>query len=47
MTSPQFGHSPQMLNNHLGSGGLSPLYQIGGRRSIQLAFKHSSCSFEH
>jgi hypothetical protein len=39
-----FGLSNQMLaqslnNNNLGSGALSPLYQIGGPRSIQLALK--------
>ena len=43
MTSPQFGFSTQMLNSYLGSGGqsggLNPLYQIGGPRSIQLALK--------
>ncbi|HWY71291.1 MAG TPA: TonB-dependent receptor [Terriglobales bacterium] len=43
MTSPQFGQSTQMLNSFLGSGGqsggLNPLYQIGGPRSIQLALK--------
>ena len=43
MSSPQFGQSTQMLNNYLGSGGqsggLNPLYQIGGPRSIQLALK--------
>jgi len=43
LTSPQFGQSTQMLNNSLGSGGesggLNPLYQIGGPRSIQLALK--------
>ncbi len=43
LTSPQFGYAAQMLNNYLGSGGdsggLSPLYQIGGPRSIQLALK--------
>ena len=43
LTSPQFGRSTQMLNNYLGSGGqsggLNPLYQIGGPRSIQLALK--------
>ncbi len=43
MTSPQFGQSTQMLNNYLGSGGqsggLNPVYQIGGPRSIQLALK--------
>ncbi len=39
MTSPQIGQSTQMLNNYLGSGGLSPLYQIGSPRSIQMALK--------
>jgi hypothetical protein len=43
LTSPQFGQSTQMLNNYLGggglNGGLNPLYQIGGPRSIQLALK--------
>jgi hypothetical protein len=43
MTSPQFGFSTQMLNSWLGSGGqsggLNPLYQIGGPRSVQLALK--------
>jgi hypothetical protein len=43
MTSPQFGHSTQTLNSWLGaggqSGGLNPLYQIGGPRSVQLALK--------
>jgi hypothetical protein len=43
MTSPLFGQSTQMLNTYLGSGGqsggLNPLYQIGGPRSIQLALK--------
>src|SRR5262249_28722067 len=42
-TSPQFGQSTQTLNAYLGSGGqnggLNPLYQIGGPRSIQLALK--------
>jgi hypothetical protein len=41
-TTP-FGYATQMLNNYLGSGGLNgglnPLYQIGGPRSIQLALK--------
>jgi hypothetical protein len=43
--SPQFGQSTQMLGQSLsngnvtGGGGLSPLYQIGGPRSIQLALK--------
>jgi hypothetical protein len=43
LSSPQFGQATQMLNTSLGgggqSGGLSPLYQIGGPRSIQLAVK--------
>jgi len=40
---PPFGESIQMLGQSLGSGGIeagfSPLYQIGGPRSIQLALK--------
>ena len=43
LTSPLFGQSTQMLNTWLGSGGqsggLNPLYQIGGPRSVQLALK--------
>ena len=43
LSSPQFGQPAQMLAGSLGSGGqsggLSPLYQIGGPRSIQLALK--------
>ena len=43
LTSPQFGQATQVLANYLGSGGqsggLNPLYQIGGPRSIQLALK--------
>lgn len=43
LTSPQFGEATRTLNNSLGgggqSGGLSPLYQMGGPRSIQLALK--------
>jgi len=43
VTSHLFGRSTQTLANSLGSGGanggLNPLYQIGGRRSIQLALK--------
>jgi hypothetical protein len=39
LTDPNFGVSTQMLNSVLGSGGisggLSPLYQIGGPRSMQ------------
>jgi hypothetical protein len=43
-TGPQFGYSTQTLARSLGSGGgqsggLNPLYQIGGPRSIQLALK--------
>ncbi len=38
-TSPLFGQATQTLNSYLGSGGLNPLYQIGGPRSIQLALK--------
>ena len=43
LTSPLFGHSTQTLASSLGSGGanggLNPLYQIGGPRSIQVALK--------
>jgi len=43
LSSPLFGRSTQMLASSLGSGGpnggFSPLYQIGGPRSIQLALK--------
>jgi carboxypeptidase family protein/TonB-dependent receptor-like protein len=43
LTSPLFGQSTQTLASSLGSGGanggFSPLYQIGGPRSIQLALK--------
>ena len=43
LTSPLFGQSTQTLANSLGSGGanggLNPLYQIGGPRSIQFALK--------
>ena len=43
LTSPQFGQSTQMLGASLGaggqSGGLNPLYQIGGPRSAQIALK--------
>lgn len=43
MTSPQLGYSTQTLTSWLGSGGqnggLNPLYQIGGPRSVQLALK--------
>ena len=43
LSSPMFGQSTQTLNTWLGgggqSGGLNPLYQIGGPRSIQLALK--------
>jgi len=42
--SSQFGLSTQMLGQYLGGsnvggGGLSPLYQIGGPRSVQFALK--------
>ena len=43
LSSPLFGRTTQMLGASLGSGGpgggLSPLYQIGGARSAQLALK--------
>ena len=43
LSSPQFGYATQTLNSWLGgggqSGGLNPLYQIGGPRSVQLALK--------
>jgi hypothetical protein len=43
LTSALFGRSTQTLANGLGTGGanggFSPLYQIGGPRSIQLALK--------
>jgi hypothetical protein len=43
LSSPLFGQSTQTLNNWLGSGGqgggLNPLFQIGGPRSVQLALK--------
>jgi Carboxypeptidase regulatory-like domain/TonB dependent receptor len=43
LPSPLFGRSTQTLANSLGSGGpnggFSPLYQVGGPRSIQFALK--------
>ncbi|HEX8115953.1 MAG TPA: hypothetical protein VF521_01650, partial [Pyrinomonadaceae bacterium] len=43
LTSPLFGRSTQTLASSLGSGGanggLNPLYQIGGPRSIQFGLK--------
>lgn len=43
VTDALFGYSTATLNNSLGTGGayggLNPLYQIGGPRSIQLALK--------
>jgi hypothetical protein len=42
LTSPLFGHSTQTLASSLNAqdgAGFSPLYQIGGPRSIQLALK--------
>jgi len=41
--SPEFGYSTHMLSRDLGrggvNGGLNPLYQVGGPRSIQLALR--------
>jgi hypothetical protein len=37
LSAPDFGVSTQMLGRSL--GGLSPLYQIGGPRSLQLSLK--------
>lgn len=37
LTSPTFGRATEMLNSRL--GGLNPLYQIGGPRSLQFALK--------
>jgi hypothetical protein len=41
--SPEFGYSTRMLAQDLGrggvNGGLNPLYQVGGPRSIQLALR--------
>jgi len=43
LSSPQFGRSTQMLARSLGSGGpnggFSPLYQVGGPRSIQFGLR--------
>lgn len=43
LTDAQFGQATQMLSQSLGSGGaqggFSPLYQIGGPRSLQFAFR--------
>jgi hypothetical protein len=43
LSSTQFGQSTQMFGRSLGNGGinggLSPLYQVGGPRSVQLALK--------
>jgi hypothetical protein len=39
---PPFGRSPSMLARSLsggGTGGLNPLYQVGGPRSLQFALK--------
>ena len=45
LLSPQFGYATRMLGRSLGrggvNGGLNPLYQIGGPRSIQLALRIS------
>ena len=37
LTSPTFGRATEMLNTRL--GGLNPLYQVGGPRSMQFALK--------
>lgn len=37
LTDPNFGRATQTLNSNL--GGLSPIYQIGGPRSLQFALK--------
>ena len=43
LSSPQFGEATKTLNNFLGgggqNGGLTPLYQLGGPRSMQLALR--------
>ena len=43
LSSPHFGGATQKLARSLGAGGanggLSPLYQVGGPRSVQLAFR--------
>jgi hypothetical protein len=44
LSDPQFGKSTETLGQYLeggalGSGAFSPLYQVGGPRSIQLALK--------
>jgi hypothetical protein len=39
ITDALFGDSTQTLANGLGNGGLNPLHQIGGPRSIQLAIE--------
>src|SRR5437660_6920668 len=42
LSDPLFGQSTKMLGRELGAGGdgsFSPLYQIGGPRSIQVALK--------
>ncbi|MEP7341901.1 MAG: carboxypeptidase regulatory-like domain-containing protein [Acidobacteriota bacterium] len=45
LTDPLFGTTSSMLNRGLGTagvnGGLNPVYQVGGPRSIQLALKLS------
>jgi hypothetical protein len=43
LSDPMFGRSTSMLSTSLGlggtSGGLNPLYQVGGPRSLQAALK--------
>jgi hypothetical protein len=45
LSSPWFGQSTSMQNLMLGSGtantGLSPLFQAGGARSVELSFRFS------
>jgi len=43
LLSPQFGYSTRMLGRSMGrggvNGGVNPLYQMGGPRSVQLALR--------
>lgn len=39
MTNPLFGQATQMLGQSFSAGGLSPIYQIGGPRSIQFSIR--------
>jgi len=44
LSSPLFGESPSMLNRMLGTGspgsGLTPVFQTGGPRSLQIVFRY-------